>query len=352
MDTPQLKLLAGLVRALLEQRDVTVSHAQSLEVVSALPGLRNWSEVQAFPDRVANCEMDAASTGRLSFRLRKKYNVEVSSDELLRALSPPATGAEGRATLPRIWPTGPSHGVYLATTTESIAALLAAYEDATDGEVVYAEEAGAGHDGAIELGEWGLSSNGLSRVPSGTLFVLGPVALNQQSWEDVANKLEWACIRASEGQRVAVLMKTPAPETLHHDVHLLVRDISPSSHWDHQLRGIVTADGELRTLQPFVSALPKPKSAVSGETRLRIQQESLRAISDDVLAVMRMALGGAKAGIAAFGTTYREEHHGVDLVAAALAMTDGLGLAARIKPRDRSTPAKDMMVPDAIKSLA
>ncbi len=41
MDMPQLKLLAGRVRGLLEQRDVSVGHSEALDLVAALPGLRN-----------------------------------------------------------------------------------------------------------------------------------------------------------------------------------------------------------------------------------------------------------------------------------------------------------------------
>ena len=58
MDIQQLKLLAGRVRGLLEQSRHSIGHNQSLDLIAALPGLRNWPEVQAFPDRVAACELD------------------------------------------------------------------------------------------------------------------------------------------------------------------------------------------------------------------------------------------------------------------------------------------------------
>ena len=51
MDIQQLKLMAGRVRGLLEQSKHTIGHNQSLDLIAALPGLRNWPEVQAFPDR-------------------------------------------------------------------------------------------------------------------------------------------------------------------------------------------------------------------------------------------------------------------------------------------------------------
>ena len=56
MNVPQLKLLAGLVRGLLEQHNVPIGYSQSLDVIAALPGLRNWPEVMAFPDRVVATE--------------------------------------------------------------------------------------------------------------------------------------------------------------------------------------------------------------------------------------------------------------------------------------------------------
>ena len=55
------------------------------------------------------------------------------------------------------------------------------YEEATDGGLVYAERAGNGWEGSIDLGEHGLWSPGIDRLPSGTLLVVGPIELNQQS---------------------------------------------------------------------------------------------------------------------------------------------------------------------------
>lgn len=55
MDIPQLKLLAGRVRGLLQQSSRPVGHSQSLDLIAALPGLRNWPEVMAFQDRVSAC---------------------------------------------------------------------------------------------------------------------------------------------------------------------------------------------------------------------------------------------------------------------------------------------------------
>lgn len=52
MDTQQLKLWAARTRDLLAEAQHTVGHNQSLDVIVALPGLRSWPEVIAFPERV------------------------------------------------------------------------------------------------------------------------------------------------------------------------------------------------------------------------------------------------------------------------------------------------------------
>jgi hypothetical protein len=111
-------------------------------LVAALPGLRNWPEVVAFPDRVAACELDATSAGRLAFRLNKTFALELSSKDLLSALAPASRG-ESQAAL-QVWPGGPPAGVYVTTSPDSINALLMRYEEATDGGLVYAERAGNG----------------------------------------------------------------------------------------------------------------------------------------------------------------------------------------------------------------
>lgn len=168
MDVPQLKLLAGLVRALLEQHNVPVGYSQSLDLIASLAGLRNWPEVNAFPDRVAACNLDQGSGNRLAYRLKSKHGLDLSPQEIVEALSPPGIAANVHA--PTVWPSGPGPGVYVTTSQDAINALLNRYEEATDGELVYAEGAGSHWEGSIDLGEYGLSSGGLSRVPSGTLL--------------------------------------------------------------------------------------------------------------------------------------------------------------------------------------
>lgn len=345
MDVPQLKLLAGLVRGLLEQHNVPVGHSQSLDLIAALPGLRNWPEVNAFPDRVAACEVDAASTARLAHRLRSKHQVDFSPQGLAEALSPPSGRSERTATAPRIWPSGPLPGVYVTTSQDAINAALAVYEEATDGELVYAEAAGSHWQGSIDLGEHGLSSNGLSRVPSGTLLVVGPLEFNQQSWETSAGKLEWACIRAQyDGHRVAVLIDTPAPELMFKDVELMVRSVAPEDDECYKaLAGIVTDDGAFQPRVPFVQGAPAPVDASS--------DAPMDALPSTVVQGLRRALARRPYGVVALSSSVLGEHWAIDLIAAMLPLTASLGPAARIKARNRSTPAKDMMVPDAVKVL-
>lgn len=111
MDIQQMKLLAGRIRGLLEEANVTVSHNQALDLSAAVAGLRNWPEVQAFPTRVAAANLDLAAAGRLAYRLQKRYAVDLSRETLLDALRPPATAIREEL-LPQVWPSGPKPGVY------------------------------------------------------------------------------------------------------------------------------------------------------------------------------------------------------------------------------------------------
>lgn len=345
MDVPQLKLLAGLVRGLLEQHNVPIGHSQSLDLIAALPGLRNWPEVNAFPDRVAACVLDATSAGRLAFRLKSKHAVAYSPQGLVEALSPPTASRATTARIPVVWPSGPMPGVYVTTSSDAINALLERYEEATDGELVYAEAAGSHWDGSIDLGDHGLSSGGLARVPSGTLLIVGPLELNQQSWENSAEKLEWACMHAQmSGHRVAVLIDTPAPELMFKDIEVMVQQASPDGDDCYlALAGVVTDSGQLEMRVPFVRGIPAPVVLTS--------DAPLDVVPESVLPGLRRALSRRSVGVLTFGSSVLEEHRAIDLIAALLPLTADVGPVARIKPRNRGTPAKDMMVPDSVKVL-
>lgn len=344
MDVQQLKLLAGRIRGLLEHANVTVTHNQALDLSGALVGLRNWPEVQAFPARVAGADLDLAAAGRLAYRLEKRHSVQLSREELLDALRPPAS-ATREEFLPQVWPAGPKPGVYVTTSQEHINALLAAYDEATDGHLVYAERAGNHWQGSIDLGEDGLWSAGMERLPSGTLLVVGPVELNQQSWSDVATRLEMACLHVQvSGHRVAVLVKTDTPDTLFHDLDLMVRMKEPEGDDTHEaLVGVVTESGDLVERTPYVTPLPAPE--------VRRSEAPLDALPPKSLPFLQKAFERRKTGFLLVGSSEIEEHWAAELVNALLPLTDFAGPAARIKPRRRSTPAKDWNVPDAMKAL-
>lgn len=343
MDIQQLKLLAGRIRGLLEHANVTVTHNQALDLSGALAGLRNWPEVQAFPARVAVAELDLAAAGRLAHRLQRKHALELSARELLDALKPPGVGASEE--LPHIWPAGPKPGVYVTTEQEHINALLREYEDATDGALLYAERAGSHWESSIDLGDDGLWSSGMQRVPSGTLLVLGPLDLNEQSWNGVCSRLASACLKAQVyGHRVAVLLNTESPDTLFHDIELAVRMQESEGDDTHEaLCGVVTSAGELVGRRPFV----EPASAPS----FRPSAASLESIPAAAVPLLREALIRRPTGLLLLGSNEIGEHWAAELVNSALALTDFAGPAARIRPRRRSTPSKDWDVPEAMKAL-
>jgi hypothetical protein len=343
MDVQQLKLLAGRIRGLLEQSGTSISHNQALDTAAALVGLRNWPEVQAFADHVAAADLDTAASSRLAYRLKKRHQLDFDAQQLLDALRPPFQ--RETAVAPTIWPGGPPAGVYLTTAADHISALMDAYEDATDGALVYAESAGGRADNCIDLGDYGLWSSGLDRVPSGTLLVVGPVELHQQSWSEAADRLNMACLHAcNSGHRVAVLVDTETPQTLFHDVQLMVRSKNPEGDDLHaQISGEVSAEGELVPTRPFAEPPRAPSATIIGA--------SVDGLPAPAREDLRRAFERRRTGLVMVGSSELKEHRAIELVEGVLALSDFAGPAARIRPRRRSTPAKDWMVPDAIKAL-
>ncbi len=343
MDIPQLKLLAGRVHGLLQQSACLIGHSQALDLIAALPGLRNWPEVMAFPERVAACELGTAATSRLTYRINKKFSLGVEPKELLASLTE-GSAAPARNVL-QVWPGGPLPGVYVTTSDQAINALLARYEEATDGGLVYAERAANGWEGSIDLGEYGLWSSGINRLQSGTLLVVGPLQLDQSTWKDAAERVEMACLHALNSEhRVAILMDTPTPDHLFDDLDLMVRTLREDSSDAHTaLRGVVSEAGDLLERHPFADGYAKPAAIKT--------KASLDAIPKSVLEPLRRELAAHTSGMVLFGATHDSEHAAYEQLAAALALTDHAGPAARIMIRHRSTPAKDWMVPDPIKQL-
>ncbi len=71
----------------------------------------------------------------------------------------------------------------------------------------------------------------------------------------------------------------------------------------------------------------------------------------EIIEPIRNLLDRAHSGLVLFGSVKIKEHYAADLVAASLHVTDHVGPAARVKPRNRGTPAKEWLVPDEIKEL-
>ncbi|MBN8755172.1 MULTISPECIES: plasmid fertility inhibition factor family protein [Variovorax] len=86
MNVEQLKLLAQRLRGVLERRNQPIGHSQSLDEIAALPGLRNWPEVLAFPHRVAAFELDILVAERLASRLKEHHAVDLMPRALLGVL--------------------------------------------------------------------------------------------------------------------------------------------------------------------------------------------------------------------------------------------------------------------------
>lgn len=89
MDTSTLKVFAQRLRELLKQHRISLQHGQALDLVAAVPGLRNWPEVNAFPDRVAAASCDDGACQRLASRIADRYSKTFSALDLQKALETP-----------------------------------------------------------------------------------------------------------------------------------------------------------------------------------------------------------------------------------------------------------------------
>lgn len=319
MDTQKLKVFAERLRAYLERQNLSLKHGHALDLIAAIPGLRNWPEVNAFPARVSAAQWDSTSADRLARRIAKLHSLIVPVGELLQTLESGATVAL------KVWHGGPMPGVYVTTSQEAIDAAIAKYEAATDGALLYAEQAGQSSDAAIDLGEYGLFSRGMDRLPSGTLVVVGPLPLAQESWSDSKDRLNTAAnLAQSSSLRIAVLVETPLPENLHSDIDLLLRpDDEGLDSEPVDVLGVVTASGDLQVVQPFVQRRLAPPAAQRFATDQR-----LPSVLEDALrqAVVKRPYGVIVLGIAP-GDAQRKA-----LLEAVLPLTEHAGAAARIQP--------------------
>lgn len=154
MDTQQLKLLASRLGDLLAQNHHPIKHGQALDLVAAIPGLRNWPEVIAFPDRVAGSELSEIAGQRLTRRIAEKLGITLDTKALIvePARAAPAKNAPRLA----LWPDGPAAGIYVTTSQAAIDVAIRRYDDATEGAPLYAERAGFNAEGTIDLGDDGV----------------------------------------------------------------------------------------------------------------------------------------------------------------------------------------------------
>ena len=328
MDTQKLKVFAERLRAYLERHNLTLKHGQTLDLIAAIPGLRNWPEVNAFPARVAAAQWDDHSANRLAQRISKLHAMSLPADELRQALEPKVTSSL------KVWPDGPIPGVYVTTSQEAIDAAIAKYEAATDGALLYGENAGRSSDAVIDLGEYGLFSRGMDRLPSGTLVVVGPLPLTQESWSDNKDRLNAAANLAdSSSLRVAVLVETPLPENLHSDIDLLLRpDDEGLDSEPVDVLGVVTESGVLQVMEPFVQRRLAPQEAQQFTTNQRLPQ---------VLEVaLRQAIAKRPYGIIVVGITPGDTQRKA-LLEAVLPLTEHAGPAVRIQPTFRPGYGKD-----------
>lgn len=243
MDTLELKLLAGQVRNLLARHQHPIGHGHGLDFIAAIPGLRNWPEVIAFPGRVAEASLDRKSAERLARRIARDTPVKLDAAQLLEALQ-----ARRKAGPPlTVWPDGPPAGVYVTLDEKAAGRAIAEYDAYTNGGAqFFTDKVALEHDSAIELAEYGLFANGMRKLPSGTLIVRCPVDLAQDNWEDACGTADIACQLALYHRlRVILVMETSSPEDLYRDLYGMVRNVEYGEELVLALRGYVSEEGEL-----------------------------------------------------------------------------------------------------------
>lgn len=122
-------------------------------------------------------------------------------------------------------------------------------------------------------------------------------------------------------------------------------DLSQPEGSDHSraLMGVVTDSGELEARIPFAGKRPPLQAMKSVATG--------GAIPASVLPRLERAIGNRTSGLILLGSERSVDNPAVELVTATLAMTEHCGPAARIMARNRSTPAKDWLVPASISDL-
>lgn len=92
MDHTHLNQLAKQLHTFLKpQLGPAFKLGQAQDLIAALPGLRNWPEVRAFPQKLEGLELNPQTLERLSRRIEERFQAQVSPQALLDALG---TGAD------------------------------------------------------------------------------------------------------------------------------------------------------------------------------------------------------------------------------------------------------------------
>jgi hypothetical protein len=322
MNTNALKVFAEHLRNYFTANNHSLKHNEALDLIAAIPGLRNWPEVNALPTLVDAAQLDHRALERLSKRLHNKRSIDLSTVELQQILTPliPVTPKL------HVWPEGPKAGIYVTTEQSAIEMAVARYEAATNGALLYAELACRSAKSVINLGEYGLFSQGMDRLPSGTLIVVGPLQLSQEQWSDSKNRLNTAADLAYTTElRIVVLVETPSPKNMHSDIELLLRseDEGPEIKSIDTL-GIVTEAGELKVLTPFVQ-----QRKLASTTSPFSTSQKLPGILESAL---KQAIAIRPFGIIALGANLLERHR-LPLLGAIIPLTEHAGPIALIQSK-------------------
>lgn len=322
MDASHLHFIAGRICDWLAfKQQTTLKHSQALDCVAALPGLRNWPEVLAFPKRVAAAiDFDRDVCERLADRINTKTEGKVTSSDLMFLLM-----ETWHPTHPELWPDGPQNGLYLTTSKEAVEAAIARFEAAYSNTIMYAEDPGFHADGVVALGENGIFSAGMQRVPSGTLFVLGPLVLTEENWGQCRERMAAA---VGLPGRVVILIDTPQPEHMFEDVMLLLQEEVELFRFEEalaRLRGVVKKDGTLADTSPLGLGRRIPQAVAVTPSR---------ALPQALAEVLQSGIARRKYGFVIAGS-FEEKPQRAALLEATLPYTDYAGPAARILSDDR-----------------
>lgn len=322
MDTHELKLLAGQVRNLLARHQHPIGHGHGLDFVAAIPGLRNWPEVMAFPERVAEASLDQRSAERLAKRIARDTPVKLGAIEILEALQVRPPGPPPLD----VWPEGPLSGVYVTLETQGAVRAIEEYDAYTNGGAqFFTDKLALEHDSAIELAEYGLFANGMRKLPSGTLIVRCPVDLAQDNWDDARATADIACQLALYHRlRVILVVETSSPEDLYRDLYSLVREVEYGEELVLALRGYVSDEGELID---DASRFTRPRGIEGRRTLTNVPPLPPANVE---AAIRRAFARGLDHGLYVFGHLSRDDVT-TSMLRQALLLTEHLGPACRVE---------------------